>query len=167
MTVKKNKQGPQEGDLRVWWIPQVPMEPFYVLVSTIEEAALLTKVLADYDTFQFKNRIKPDYSNAGGLQVFEDGEWMDYYDPKTSDDWREIEDSLHNRHGILAGEFDDTLFSVVCTPSAKEKTLIRVYRMSLEDALENKDPKKDVLMLGKAIRNEVKKGSQLIVEVER
>lgn len=60
------------GDLRVWWIPQVPGEPFYVPVKNINEAKLLLKTLANYDLFQFKNKIKPDYCNAGGLEVFED-----------------------------------------------------------------------------------------------
>jgi hypothetical protein len=42
-------------------------------------------VLADYDLFQFENRIKGDYCNAGGLVVYEedsDGEgnpgWIDW-----------------------------------------------------------------------------------------
>ena len=56
------------------------MTPFYVPVKTIEEAKLILKTLADYDIFQLKHNIKPDYCNAGGLMVFEDGEWTDWYD---------------------------------------------------------------------------------------
>ena len=42
-------------------------------------------VLADYDLFQFKHKVKPDYCNAGGLRRFEsDGEggfaWFDVDD---------------------------------------------------------------------------------------
>ena len=65
--------------LRVWWIPQVPMKPFHVEVKDIEEAKKIMVVLADYDLFQYDNRVKPDYSNAGGLEVFEDGEWTEWY----------------------------------------------------------------------------------------
>lgn len=71
---------PKAGDLRVWWIPQVPGQPFTVNVSTIAEAQKLLTVLADYDLFQYRHRIKPDYANTGGLMVFEDGEWTDWYD---------------------------------------------------------------------------------------
>lgn len=66
-----------EGDLRVWWIPQVPMSPFFVAVKSATEGWRLTDTLAAYDAFQFMNRIKPDYCNAGGLARFEDGEWCD------------------------------------------------------------------------------------------
>lgn len=69
-----------EGSLRVWWIPQVPMKPFIVPVENLREAKLLLSTLADYDIFQFENNIKPDYSNAGGLEVFENGEWADWED---------------------------------------------------------------------------------------
>lgn len=65
--------------LKVWWIPQVPMKPFEVPVRDLREAALLLRTLADYDLFQLRNHIKPDYCNAGGLMVLEDGEWVDWY----------------------------------------------------------------------------------------
>lgn len=76
---------PNNGDLSVWWIPQIPMKPFYVPVKNIDEAKLILNTLADYDLFQFNNRIKPDYSNTGGLEIYE-------YDYETSDDWHEWED---------------------------------------------------------------------------
>jgi len=83
---------PNIGDLRVWWIPQVPGKAFHLPVASVEEAAKLMTVLADYDAFQFKNRIKPDYCNAGGLSVFDgdmdndsDG-WSDWYDEETGSD---------------------------------------------------------------------------------
>jgi hypothetical protein len=59
------------GDLRVWWIPQVPGKPFHVPVASPAEAKKLIDVLAEYDIFQFENRIKPDYCNAGGLECFQ------------------------------------------------------------------------------------------------
>lgn len=69
---------PKEGDLVVWWIPQVPMKAFEVPVKNIDEAKLLMDVLAAYDFFQYKMNVKPDYSNAGGLKVFENGEWLEW-----------------------------------------------------------------------------------------
>lgn len=75
---------PTEGDLQVWWCPQVPMRSdFKVPVSSPEQGAFLLSVLAEYDAFQYLNKVKPDYSNAGGLSVFEGGEWCDWQDPET------------------------------------------------------------------------------------
>ena len=42
-------------------------------------------ILADYDDFQFKNRIKPDYSNAQVLEIFEGGEWLSWAGDDTDD----------------------------------------------------------------------------------
>lgn len=66
------------GKLRVWHIPQIPGKSFYVEVQTIDEGVRVCDILADYDLFQFDNKIKPDYSNASGIERFEnDGvdEW--------------------------------------------------------------------------------------------
>ena len=57
--------------LRVWWMPQVPMKAFLVPVKTVEEGQKIMKVLADYDLFQYKNGVKPDYSIAGGIEEFD------------------------------------------------------------------------------------------------
>jgi len=71
--------------LRVWWIPQVPGKPFYVPVDSVKEGRKLLEVLADYDAFQFENRIKPDYSNAGGLTET-------YEEKPTENDWTDIDE---------------------------------------------------------------------------
>ena len=65
--------------LRVWWIPQVPCKSFYVEVATVEEGVKIMDILGFYDVFQFENNIKPDYANAGGLEVFEDNEWTGWW----------------------------------------------------------------------------------------
>ena len=76
--------GAQDQDLRVWWIPQVPLqrgvEPFYVAVETVDAAKLLLRTLAEYDLYQLDTRIKPDYSNAGGLERYEasEREWQEF-----------------------------------------------------------------------------------------
>jgi hypothetical protein len=80
------------GDLKVWWIPQVPMKSFDVTVASVEEGAKILEVLANYDLFQLENNIKPDYCNAGGLAEWteDDGEgkpgWVDWYDEETGTD---------------------------------------------------------------------------------
>src|SRR5437764_15443226 len=71
------KAEPKEGDLRVWWIPQIPMKPFLFSVPSLTVGRLFLEVLAKYDLFQLENNIKPDFANTGGLARFEDGEWCD------------------------------------------------------------------------------------------
>ena len=88
---KQNK--PKDGDLRVWWIPQVPGKPFYVFVEDIDEAGLIINTLAYYDLFQLQNNIKPDYSNVGGLEVFEDKKWSEWY----STDGEDIDEYAVNK----------------------------------------------------------------------
>lgn len=78
--------------LRVWWMPQVPGPSFDMRVKSVEEGVKIMQTLAEYDTFQYEHQIKPDFSNAGGLQMSDDK-------GVTWDDW-EIND------GQL-GYFDD------------------------------------------------------------
>lgn len=73
------------GDLKIWWIPQIPMKSFEVEVDSVEQAIKILKVLADYDIFQYENNVKPDYSNVGGLQVFDGDEWVDWHSPYGED----------------------------------------------------------------------------------
>jgi hypothetical protein len=44
--------------------------------------------LAAYDLFQLKNNIKPDYCNAGGVQIFdeEENDWVNW-EYETEDDY--------------------------------------------------------------------------------
>jgi len=72
--------------LRIWWIPQVPGNPFYVDVESVKDGVNIMKVLADYDQFQFNENIKSDYSNSGGLEMLEDGEWCSWIDEETGID---------------------------------------------------------------------------------
>jgi hypothetical protein len=76
--VKREEVITPAGSMRVWHIPQIPGKPFHVKVKTLREAKVVLRALADYDAFQFENNIKPDYSNAQGLEVFERGEWSEW-----------------------------------------------------------------------------------------
>lgn len=75
-----NKNPTPARPMRVWWIPQVPGKQFHVDVETLVEAKKLLTTLAKYDLFQLEHNIKPDYNNAGGLEVYIDGEWEEYED---------------------------------------------------------------------------------------
>lgn len=76
----------------VWWIPQIPMKPFEVDVESVREATKILNLLSDYDAFQFENKVKPDYSNTGGLKIWaeDDGDgkpgWIEWYDEETGID---------------------------------------------------------------------------------
>lgn len=87
--------GPRVKDFRVWWVPQLPMEPFVVDCDTLKEAYLVSNTLAFYDLFQYEHHVKPDYSNAGGVLRWLDDEGV-YED---MDDW-EVEEAL----GIVGEE---------------------------------------------------------------
>ena len=95
-----NKNEPKEGDLKVWWIPQISGKAFEVPVADLKQAALIMDTLARYDDFEYKNRIKPDYSNAGGVMVYEKDmdhpsgfDWCDWYseDGEDFDEWIETQ----------------------------------------------------------------------------
>lgn len=90
---------PLKNELRVWHIPQIPGEPFRVKVESPEEAVKVLNILAKYDLFQLGHNIKPDYSNAAGLEVFEDGEWSEWY----SEDGEDI-DEFAESHNLIDKE---------------------------------------------------------------
>lgn len=71
--------------LRVVHYPQVPCKPFIVNVDDLKEALMIFAVLANYDTFQFENKIKPDYSNTTTLEEYDKDEevWCDWADEET------------------------------------------------------------------------------------
>jgi len=81
----KQMANEKEGDLKVWWVPQVPGKEFEVPVDSVEHGAIILSVLEEYDAFQHINNIKLDYCNDGGLQVYEGGEWCDWVDEDTYD----------------------------------------------------------------------------------
>lgn len=62
---------------RAWYVPQMPMAAFEFPTATRAEATLVLDAITKFSMFEFENRVKPDYSDAGGVQEFVDGEWMD------------------------------------------------------------------------------------------
>ena len=82
-----NFPAPKSGSLRVWWIPQVPGRPFHWPVANLGHAAMLIDALAAYDDFQLAHKIKPDYSNSGGVEAFINDEWEEW----TSEDGEDFD----------------------------------------------------------------------------
>lgn len=74
--------------LRVSHFPQVPCKPFIVDVLTLEEAKKVCDILANYDLFQYKNKIKPDYANMTVLEYWDEEEqdWLGWFDEETGID---------------------------------------------------------------------------------
>jgi hypothetical protein len=87
--------------LRVSHFPQVPCKPFIVPVDSLKEARKIFDVLANYDIFQFENRIKPDYCNTTVLEYWdeEEQEWLSWYDEETGiDDLDEYFDYINSKN---------------------------------------------------------------------
>lgn len=96
--------------LRVWHIPQVPGKPFYVYTDDIREAKKIMDILATYDLFQLENRIKPDFTNVNGVQMWDETEqeWIDW-DIETEDDYFDsVEEYLKDDEEL--NEFSEKLF---------------------------------------------------------
>lgn len=80
-----------KAKLRVYWIPALGMnDQFHVEVNTFSEAQLLLSSLADYDLFLNLHNMKPEYSNTGGLEIFEGNEWVEWDDPQDANSIEEI-----------------------------------------------------------------------------
>lgn len=107
-----------ENKLRVWWIPQVGAinEAFYVPVQSVEEGKKVLDMLATYDAFQLQNRIKPDYSNAGGLQVYnpEIADYEDWYLETEDDYFDDVDDYCEQcERAEELTEFNQALFKQI------------------------------------------------------
>ena len=112
--------------MRVWWIPQVPMKSFYVPVDTLEEGKKIMDILAAYDAFQLQNRVKSDYCNAGGLQMYnpETEDWEDWY-LETEDDYFEDVDEYISltANAEKINEFTNELFEQIDWEKIKRMTM--------------------------------------------
>ena len=91
--------------LRVYHFPQIGScrECFTVEVKDEEQAALIVKTLAEQHLWLEKNNIIPDYSNAIGVEMWDeniDGEgtagWCDYYNEEELMDFDEVTETYFN-----------------------------------------------------------------------
>ncbi len=76
--------------LRVVHIPQVPMKGFEVEVRNEREAYLVYQTLANQHLFLYENNVIPDYSNVIFVEMFEDGEWVSYWNEKEMMEWDDM-----------------------------------------------------------------------------
>lgn len=65
---------------KAWYIPQVPMKAFEVETSTAAEAQATLDLITAFSIFEYDNKVKPDYSDAGGVEEWDetDQEWFDH-----------------------------------------------------------------------------------------
>lgn len=87
--------------LRVWHIPQVPGDAFHFAVNSIPEGKRVLDLLADYDQFQFDQGVKGDYCNAGGIEEFIDGEWIEIEDDPTDEEIEAAKERHPAGKGVL------------------------------------------------------------------
>lgn len=67
---------------KVWYIPQIPGKAFEVETDDLRTAAAILDALGSFSLFEYENRVKPDYSDAGGLSEWQEDEqeWWDLDD---------------------------------------------------------------------------------------
>jgi hypothetical protein len=77
---------------------------FEITDSIKEEDKKVMDILACYDLFQLENRIKPDYCNVSGLQIFneDDQEWEDWFIETKDDYFDDVDEYLENDEKIQA-----------------------------------------------------------------
>lgn len=72
--------------LKIWYVHQVPCQPYEQFVDSIADAKLVLNSIYNLTLNLGDNRIIPDYSNAGGLNIYADA------DGSGERDWYEWED---------------------------------------------------------------------------
>lgn len=71
--------------LRINHYPQLQSKPFMIEVNSLEEAYKISNILANYDLFQYENKIKPDYANMTVIEEYDEKEkkWLLWEDKET------------------------------------------------------------------------------------
>ena len=64
---------PTEGDIQIWYIPQLPGKAYTVNVPSrdLGEAQRILDAIIGLSIFEFENKVKPDYSDAAGITRWE------------------------------------------------------------------------------------------------
>lgn len=107
-----------KNKMRVWWCPQVGVSKnFYVPVESVEEAKKVMDILAAYDCFQYNQNVKSDYSNMGGLEVFDEEscEWVSWEYEDENDYFDDVDEYCENKSECIAEirDFTKRIFSQV------------------------------------------------------
>lgn len=82
--------------LRVSHFPQIPCKPFIVEVKDEEQALFIRETLASQHLFLFDNNFIPDYANLITVEMFEDDDWIDYYNEEEDMDFDEFVETYFN-----------------------------------------------------------------------
>ena len=64
-----------EGIYRVWWVTNPPRDGFHVVCASLGSAVNTIQMLVSYDLY-LGEAVS---SNAGGMEVFKNGEWEEWY----------------------------------------------------------------------------------------
>ena len=99
--------------LRVWHMPQIGEESFYIPVASPKEGKKIMDLLGAYDCFLENNGIREDYCNVNGLQMYneESGEWDDWNLETEDDCFYDVD--VYLEHDKECKEFAKEVFSQV------------------------------------------------------
>lgn len=91
------KEQRQDERYRAVYVPQVPMHALTIETKSLEHAAVALESIIQLSIFEFKNRVKPDYSDFAGVERWDEDEqeWESVED----EEWEQIIEQL----GIKAG----------------------------------------------------------------
>lgn len=81
----------------MWYIPQISMPAFEREFDSLLDAANALELLTGFALFEYANKVKPDYSDAGGVLYFDSNE-QDWYDVLAFD--LEYDDELRTLLGV-------------------------------------------------------------------
>ena len=86
---------------RIWWKTNISVYGVYrVPVKSVEHGVEILNILADYDLSLSKYDFMEDYTNSGGLEVLQDGDWIEWEDETTGisdpEEWLEHKKSLQS-----------------------------------------------------------------------
>ncbi len=69
----------KEFDLRIYWVPQLGMEPtFTTPVQSVAEALKTYEILARFDQFLVDHGLLHDCANMGGLEIYGPDGWEEW-----------------------------------------------------------------------------------------
>lgn len=105
--------------LKVWWIPQVPMKAFEILVDSFAVAKALLETLPMYDLFQLEQNVKPDFYNTGGLCIWDESLDADERGDKWTDWENEDCDSIREVSMEECYELDRHFYNATLEKAAK------------------------------------------------
>lgn len=80
---------------KAYYIPQVPMKAFEFETDDLLLAGIVLDQISEFSAFEYKNNVKPDYSDAAGISRWEE-------DGEGGHDWFELDD--YEQEEILQSE---------------------------------------------------------------